>query len=355
VRRRRFLASPLVLLAAGALAADDYPRVVTGLAIGFPRDAGAHPAFRSEWWYITGWVRDADANRFGIQVTFFRNRPRVAESNPSAFAPRQLLFAHAAIADPRHGRLRHDQRAARAGFELAGAAEDTTAAWIDDWSLKLAGDVYVSAIAARDFRFELRFAPAQAILLEGDGGFSQKGPSVENASYYYSQPQLAISGKVAIEGKDASVSGTAWLDHEWSSAALAPEASGWDWIGINFDDGGALMAFRMRDHSGGTLWAGGTFRGPGGTVRSFEPAEIRFTADRRWRSPRTGIEYPVAMRVGAGGEEYALEPLMDDQELDARASTGTVYWEGAMRALSGGREIGRGYLELTGYGKPLTL
>jgi len=136
---------------------------------------------------------------------------------------------------------------------------------------------------------------------------------------------------------------------------LAPEASGWDWIGINFDDGGALMAFRMRDHSGGTLWAGGTFRGPGGTVRSFEPAEIRFTADRRWRSPRTGIEYPVAMRVGAGGEEYALEPLMDDQELDARASTGTVYWEGAVRALSGGREIGRGYLELTGYGKPLTL
>jgi len=111
----------------------------------------------------------------------------------------------------------------------------------------------------------------------------------------------------------------------------------------------------MRDHSGGTLWAGGTFRGPGGTSRSFEPGEIRFTADRRWRSPRTGVEYPVAMRVGAGGEEYALEPLMDDQELDARASTGTVYWEGAVRALRGGREVGRGYLELTGYGKPLTL
>ena len=220
MRRRRFLASPLLLLAAGALAADDYPRVVAGRTIGFPRDAGAHPAFRSEWWYITGWVRDADANRFGIQVTFFRNRPRVAESNPSAFAPRQLLFAHAAIADPRHGRLRHDQRAARAGFELAGAAEDTTAAWIDDWSLKLVGDVYVATIAARDFRFELRFAPAQAVLLEGDRGFSQKGPSVENASYYYSQPQLAVSGKVAIEGKDANVSGTAWLDHEWSSAAI---------------------------------------------------------------------------------------------------------------------------------------
>lgn len=355
MRRRQFLASPMVLLATAALAADDYPRVFAGHAITFPRDAGAHPAFRSEWWYITGWVRDAGGNQLGIQVTFFRNRPRVAESNPSAFAPRQLLFAHAAIADPRHGRLRHDQRAAREGFELAGAAEDTTAAWIDDWSLKLVGDVYIATISARDFRFDLRFAPAQAVLLEGDRGFSRKGQSIENASYYYSQPQLAVSGKVAIEGKEADVAGTAWLDHEWSSAALAPDASGWDWIGINLDDGGALMAFRMRDRSGAAIWAGGTFRGPGRPSRSFERAEIRFTADRRWRSPRTGIEFPVAMRVSAGGDDYALEPLMDDQELDARASTGTLYWEGAVRALRGGREVGRGYLELTGYGKPLTL
>jgi predicted secreted hydrolase len=355
MRRRRFLASPIVLLASGAFAADDYPRVVAGHAMTFPRDTGAHPPFRSEWWYITGWVRDADANPSGIQITFFRNRPRVAESNLSAFAPRQLLFAHAAIADPRYGRLRHDQRAAREGFELASAAEDTTAVWIDDWSLKLVEDVYIAAIAARDFRFELRFASTQPILFEGDRGFSQKGRSIENASYYYSQPQLAVSGKVGVEGRDANVTGTAWLDHEWSSAALAPNASGWDWIGINLDDGGALMAFRMRDRSGAAIWAGGTFRGTDRRSRSFGPAEIRFTVERRWRSPRTGIEYPVAVRISAGGEEYALEPLLDDQELDARASTGTVYWEGAVRALRGGREVGRGYLELTGYGKALTL
>jgi predicted secreted hydrolase len=279
----------------------------------------------------------------------------VAESNPSAFAPRQLLFAHAAIADARYGKLRQDQRAARAGFGLADAAEDTTAVWIDDWSLKLVDGAYVAEIAARNFRFDLRFAPSQPILLEGDGGFSRKGRSIENASYYYSQPQLVVSGKVAVDGRDANVAGTAWLDHEWSSAALAPEASGWDWIGINLDDGGALMAFRMRDHAGAALWAGGTFRARDETSRPFDPSEIHFTAERRWRSPRTGVEYPVSMRVSAGGDEYALEPLMDDQELDARASTGTVYWEGAVRALRGGREVGRGYLELTGYGKPLTL
>ena len=321
----------------------------------FPHDAGSHPEFRSEWWYITGWLQDPGGNRFGIQLTFFRNRPRVAESNPSAFAPRQLLFAHAAIADPRHGRLRHDQRAAREGFGLAGAALDTTSVWIDDWSLKLVDGRYAASIAARDFDFRLRFAPEQPVLLQGREGFSSKGRNIENASYYYSQPHLAVSGTVAVEGRNTEVAGTAWLDHEWSSAALASEASGWDWIGINLDDGGALMAFRMRDRSGGTLWAGGTLRGPGGTSRTFEPAEVRFTPDRRWRSPRTGAEYPVSMRVDVGADEYALEPLIDDQELDSRPSTGTVYWEGAVRARRGGREVGRGYLELTGYGKPLTL
>jgi predicted secreted hydrolase len=135
---------------------------------------------------------------------------------------------------------------------------------------------------------------------------------------------------------------------------LAPEASGWDWIGINFDDGGALMAFRLRDRSGAALWADGKLRAANGTSRAFAPAEIRFIPNRRWRSPRTGVEYPVSMRVAVGGDEYTLEPLMDDQELDSRASTGTIYWEGAVRAFRSGREVGRGYLELTGYWKPLT-
>ncbi len=354
MRRRRFLASPILLLATDVPAADDYPRVVAGHAIQFPRDAGAHPEFRSEWWYITGWVRDTGGNGFGVQVTFFRNRPRVAESNPSAFAPRQLLFAHAAIADARYGKLRHDQRAARAGFGLAAAAEDTTNVWIDDWSLKLLGDNYVATIAARDFKFDLRFTPGQAPLLQGGEGFSRKSQSIDNASYYYSVAQLAVSGNVTVGGSRASVDGIAWLDHEWSSAAMAPEASGWDWIGINLDDGGSLMAFQMRGRDA-PLWAGGSHRASSGALRSFEPGQVRFTPQRRWRSPRTAVDYPVAMRVNVGGEEYAIEPMMDDQELDSRATTGTVYWEGAVTARQGEREVGRGYLELTGYWKPLRL
>jgi predicted secreted hydrolase len=355
MRRRRFLASAVLLLAPGIVAADEYPRVVRGHPIQFPKDAGAHPAFRSEWWYITGWGQDPRGNSFGIQVTFFRNRPRVAETNPSAFAARQLLFAHAAIADPRYGKLRHDQRAARTGFGLAEAREETTDIWIGDWSLKLGNDSYVAKIAARDFQFDLHFSSREAVLPQGEQGFSRKGEALANASYYYSQPQLTVSGSVAIAGDSAAVTGIAWLDHEWSSEALATEASGWDWIGINLNDGGALMAFRMRDHSGAALWAGGAVREANGTPRSFEPNEIRFTARRRWRSPRTGVEYPVAMLVSVGDVEYALEPLMDDQELDARANTGTIYWEGAVRAIRAGREVGRGYLELTGYWKPLKL
>lgn len=354
MNRRRFLASTSLLFAPAVSAADDYPAVVPGRALEFPRDFGSHADFRLEWWYITGWVTDSDRAPYGIQVTFFRNRPRVAETNASRFAPRQLLFAHAAIADPRFGRLRGDQRAAREGFGLAGAAESSTEIWIDDWSLVFTDHIYRARIAARDFRFDLQFAPTQAILLQGDAGFSRKGPDLRQSSAYYSEPQLVVSGRIAIGAREVDVTGTAWLDHEWSSEVMAAEARGWDWTGINLDDGGALMAFRMRDHAGGALWAGGSLRRADGHLKSFEPSEIRFDPRRQWRS-RTGVAYPVAMAVEVGAARYALEPLLDDQELDARASTGGIYWEGAVRAAQAGGEVGRGYLELTGYGKPLRL
>jgi predicted secreted hydrolase len=352
VRRRAFLAAPLALLARG-VAADGYPDVLPGHVLGFPRDHGAHPAFRTEWWYVTGWLR-AGARELGFQVTFFRSRPRIAEDNPSAFAARQLVFAHAAIADPAVGRLLHDQRAARAGFGLAEAREGTTDVRIDDWSLVLTGSVYRTRIAAREFALELEFAPSQSILLQGEAGLSRKGPLPGQASYYYSRPHLAVSGAVERSGRRERVDGTAWLDHEWSSEYLAPEAAGWDWVGLNLDGGGALMAFRIRAKAGGAFWAGGGWRDGGDAPpRGLAPDEVRFEPLRRWRSPRTELEYPVAMRVVAGGRELVLGPLMDDQELDSRASTGVIYWEGAVTARAGARTVGRGYLELTGYGRPV--
>jgi predicted secreted hydrolase len=279
----------------------------------------------------------------------------VAESNPSRFAPRQLLFAHAAIADPRYGRLRHDQVAAREGFGLASAAESTVDVAIGTWTLKLVGDAYVAHIEAREFTIDLAFATTQAPMLEGNRGFSRKGRDTVNASYYYSLPHLQTSGTIAVQGDVERVTGTAWFDHEWSSQAMAEDASGWDWTGINFDDGSALMVLRMRDRKAGTLWADATLRSSDGKLRQFAPDEISFTPIRKWRSPRTDVEYPVAMRVNVGGAEYTLEPLLDDQELDSRGSTGTIYWEGAVRVTQADRVVGRGYLELTGYFKALRL
>ena len=355
MNRRGFLFVPLALASARAGAQVRYPAVAPDSVLEFPRDHGSHADFRTEWWYVTAWVIDGNGRNLGVQITFFRNRPGVAEQGTSRFAPRQLLFAHAAIADPRHGRLRHDQRAARAGFGLAEAEEATTGVHIGDWSLHLAGDTYRARVAARDFTLDLTFTAHAPPLLQGRQGLSRKGPRAQQASHYYSRPHLAVGGTVAVDGHAATVQGTAWLDHEWSSDYLAPEARGWDWVGLNFDDGSALMAFRIRDAGGTTYWAGGSLQDRNGVVHDLGPHDISFTPQRRWRSPRTGIDYPVAFAVRAGDVDITLEPLFDDQELDSRASVGTIYWEGAVRAFSVGREIGRGYLELTGYGGALKL
>jgi len=355
MRRRCFLALPLALAAPRVLGADAYATVERGVALAFPRDHGRHRGFRTEWWYVTGVLRDAGGAELGVQVTFFRTRTGLGENSASRFAPREILFAHAAIASPERGRLLGDQRAARAGMDLAEAADDTTSVAIGDWSLTRDGDVFRAHIPAREFSLTLSFAPTQPLLLQGDAGVSRKGPSPRQASFYYSAPQLATRGTIVVDGRVREVTGIAWLDHEWSSEYLAPDARGWDWTGLNLDDGGALMAFRIRDRVGGTLWAGGTLRDAAGRVTVFGPDDVRFEPLRRWRSPRTDIEYPVAMRVVAGTFDTVLGPLMDDQELDARASVGTVYWEGAVHARRDDRVAGRGYLELTGYGAPLRL
>ncbi|MDQ2917454.1 MAG: carotenoid 1,2-hydratase [Pseudomonadota bacterium] len=353
--RRRILALALALAGSPARANVSYPDVRPGPPLAFPLDEGAHPAFRNEWWYVTGWLRDVQARDFGFQVTFFRNRPGVAESSTSRFAPKQLLFAHAALANPEWSRLHFDQRAAREGFGLAAASTVRTDVHIGDWSLTQDGSQYAAHIRARSFAIDLVLDAGTPVLLQGDRGVSRKGPDPIDASYYYSRPQLAVSGKLAFDGRTRDVSGVAWLDHEWSSRYLPEGAVGWDWTGINFDDGGALMAFRIRDARGGALWAGGAWRDRQRVSRVLTPADVDFAPQRRWRSPRTGIEYPVSFQLRAGEVEVTLEPLFPDQELDARAGVGTVYWEGAMRAMRSGRAAGRGYLELTGYGEPLRI
>jgi predicted secreted hydrolase len=390
--------SLLILLVSGAPAANaqvTYPSVLPETELQFPRDEGSHPDYRIEWWYVTGWL-DATAGSKrpprGFQVTFFRVRPGIAEDNPSAFAPSQVLFAHAALADPAHGKLRHAERSARAGFDLVYAREGRLDVRLDDWSLRQTGEGrYRAVVNGDDFAFDVEFSTTQPTLLQGDDGFSRKGPDPRAASHYYSQPHLAVTGEVVVEGRRERVTGKAWLDHEWSSDYVDEQADGWDWMGINLNDGGALMAFRMRqtrETAGAATttdgirpaesvrepavgdaigtndsqatrarWAGATLRSAAGEVETFAPDEVEWTPLAHWQSPRTGAIYPTKWRVRLGARTFIVEPVMNDAELDSRSSTGTIYWEGPVRLLSepDGQELGRGYLELTGYAGRLDL
>lgn len=332
-----------------------YALVAADRGIELPRDYGSHPEFRTEWWYVTGWLTTRAGESLGFQVTFFRTRLDLHDDNPSAFTPRQLIIAHAAISDPRRGRLWQDQRIERAGFGLADARTGDTDVWVGTWGLARAGSGYHTHIAGTDFSLDFGFAPTQAPMLNGAAGVSRKGPDPAAASYYYSEPHLAVTGRITRAGRDDEVSGEAWLDHEWSSEYLDPQAVGWDWIGINLQDGGALMAFQIRGADGAARWSGGSLRNADGRLQILGPDDVAFTPQRRWKSPRTGIDYPVVWDVRAGAQHYTLEPLLDDQENDTRLSTGAIYWEGAVRALTNGKTAGRGYLELTGYGEKLRL
>jgi predicted secreted hydrolase len=228
---------------------------------------------------------------------------------------------------------------------------------IDDWVLRSDGSKYVANIRSQEFALQLEMRSKQAPMLQGRNGFSRKGPDATSASHYYSIPGLNVSGTLSIRGRAQPVHGTAWFDHEWSSTYKQEGARGWDWTGLNFADGSALMAFRMRDAHGMPVWASASTRAPGSQdVRTFELDEVQWRVLRRWRSPRTGIEYPVEWEVSVGARRLVLRPLMDDQENDASGSTGTIYWEGAVAAFdAANKPVGRGYLELTGYGKEIKL
>ncbi|MEO0315349.1 MAG: hypothetical protein RI928_1805 [Pseudomonadota bacterium] len=330
--------------------------VVPGKTINFPRDFGAHPDFRTEWWYATGWLQTPDGKSLGFQVTFFRSATEHDTTNPSRFAPKQLIVAHAALSDPALGKLMHDQKIARAGFGLAHATEAATDVKLRQWTLRRETDGrYQIALPARDFTLSLTLTPTQPVLLQGEQGYSRKGPVAGQASYYYSEPQLTVSGQILRKGQPVNVHGSAWLDHEWSSTLLDPRAVGWDWVGANLDDGSALMAFRIRTADGQALWQHATLRDAHGKLRTISSDAIRFTPLREWRSQRTGARYPVSMQIDTSEIRWRLRPLQDDQELDSRQSTGAVYWEGAVTIERDDKPAGRGYFEMTGYLKALKL
>ena len=347
------------MLAAAAATAGHWSRDALALPpkqLQFPRDFGSHLDLRTEWWYITGHATSDKGRVFGFQVTFFRSRVEATQAMRSHFAAKQLVFAHTALTDLEGRSLLHDQRMARTAGGQAFASETDTDLRLRNWSLVRRSGQYHALIAAEGFTLDLQFTPTQPVLLQGDKGLSRKGPEPAQASYYYSVPQLATQGRIVLQGRSLAVKGTAWLDHEASDALMHPEAVGWDWIGMNLDDGAALTAFHLRRTDGSTLWAGGSLRTAAGVLRVFQANEVRFEAQSHWLSPHTQARYPTRWRVHTPAGSFTVQALLDDQELDSRSSTGAVYWEGLSDLLGAqGQRVGRGYLEMTGYAAPLKL
>lgn len=354
MQRRHFLLAPLLLPALVFGAVPRYAAARRGARLAFPRDHGAHPDFRTEWWYVTG-ALDAPLQDTGFQLTFFRSRPGIAEDLPSPIAASQILFAHAAVTRP-GGRLLHAERAGRAGLG-AGFSTTDCDVHIGNWRMQRldATDGAQFRLVAPDpaFALDLRLKPSQPLLPQGDAGWSQKGPRPELASHYLSWPQLQVDGSLTLDGRKYGARGRAWFDHEWSSEVLGAGSVGWDWAGINLDDGGALMAFRIRDAAGGTVYAHAALRDAGGRLTQFGPGEVAFEPLRHWTSPRNGARYPVAMAIRCGQHRIETVPVLDDQEITARRPLPVSYWEGLVAIR--GTLTGRGYLELTGYSAALKL
>ena len=348
--RRDLLIGGISLAALGGAA-----HALPARTLSFPRDRGSHPDFKTEWWYITGHCTSG-TRTFGFQLTFFRSRVDSTQSMTSKFAAKQLLFAHAAVTDVDGKKLWHDQRIARDGFGVAFASETDMAVKLRDWSLQAQGNRYTAELPANDFGLKLQFNETQNVLLQGQQGLSRKGPEEKQASYYYSQPQLAATGSLRVQGKTFDVTGTAWLDHEWSQELLAPGAVGWDWMGMNLLDGSALTAFRLRDKAGNALWDGGSFRSANKDLYIFSRGEVIFKPTRFWKSPLTQTSYPVEWIVRTPADFFTVKAVIDNQELDSRQSTGAIYWEGLSELIdSNGKRVGSGYLEMTGYAAPLRM
>jgi predicted secreted hydrolase len=362
--RRAWLLAGLLVPLRGHAQSTAPASVQRGRALSFPTDHGAHLSAQTEWWYATGWVGTPTAPTHGFQITFFRSTTGLAQAINSRFAARHVLFAHAALtslSDPQH---LHDQRMARwSGSATAAAAAaklDQADVHIGRWRLRDDGQAWTVQAQAHGFALDLTLLRTQPLLLQGDAGFSRKGPQESQASHYVSEVQLRVQGNLQVAGQRVVVngasSGLAWLDHEWSDRMLHPEAVGWDWIGMNLFDGSALTAFVLRRADGSTLWAGGSFRAAGAAVQSFSADAVRFMPGRRWRSASTAASYPMQWQVQTPAGMFAVRALLDAQELSGSQSTGGVYWEGVSELLNAtGQRVGLGYLEMTGYAAPIKL
>ncbi|MDX2080855.1 MAG: lipocalin-like domain-containing protein [Terrimicrobiaceae bacterium] len=321
----------------------------------FPRDHGSHPDFKTEWWYFTGNLADADARDFGYQLTFFRQGVippggRVAEGE---FGRRDVKFAHFAVSNLGGGKFHHFQRLVRGSFGEAGFDEGPRLAWIRDWECRLVGPHDFDLVAREgEVKVDLRLRSEKPPVFHGRDGVSQKGAGEGRASHYYSLTRLATTGTIEIGGRVHEVRGWSWFDHEWATNQLTADQKGWDWFSLQFEDGTDLMLFQIRTRSGGRdPFSSGTFVAKDGSSRKIDNDSFHLEPVRWWTSPKTGGRYPVGwtLRIPSLNLDVRIESRLDTQEL---AADPVIYWEGSVSAEGTryGQPIwARGYLEMTGY------
>ena len=332
-----------------------YRQALPGYRFQFPQDHFNHPEFRTEWWYYTGNVRASDGRRFGFELVFFRQaQNRDSERNPSAWRVDDLYLAHLAFTDITGKRFRYYRRLNRAGPEVAGVSLEQARIWNGNWESKwdLGTATQTLSVVADDLRFTLRLTPRKPPVVNGENSVSQKAEGPGKASYYVSFPRLSVDGTL----NGAAVTGTAWMDHEWFTHQLESFQAGWDWFSVQLDNDTELMLFQLR-HLDGSIdpYSAGTYVGRDGRATHLKRSDFQMEPLQFWTSPTTHARYPVRWRITIPLLKVALEcdATLPDQELGAEDAASPPYWEGAVTYT--GTATGVGYLELTGYAKPMRL
>ena len=341
-----------------AHAAEDWRQADGPWSWSFPRDHGAHPGFRTEWWYFTGNLRDAAGNRYGYQLTFFRQGVRMKPSDPgNPWSLRDLYPAHFALTDARSGAFHYAEQITRSGPGLAGAATGGMNVWNLGWSARMEKERIRLRARHGGMELALELSPRKPLVLQGDRGLSRKGPGKGQASYYYSFTDLAATGTIRTPAaqRPVPVEGVSWFDQEFSSNALTKDQAGWDWFSIHLSDGRDLMLYFLRKGDGTVeKESSGTLVEPDGRSRHLTLDETRVEVLATWTSPKSGGKYPSRwrIRIPSAGIDLQLAPLVAAQELITEGSTGVTYWEGAVdgKGTSAGRPVTcEGYVEMTGY------
>ncbi|MFA6955263.1 MAG: lipocalin-like domain-containing protein [Thermoanaerobaculia bacterium] len=342
---------------------DGYRLAVPGWVFEFPRDHGTHDEFRTEWWYFTGHLRSAAGRRYGFEVTFFRvgaAGPQAA-GEATAWDLRNVSLAHFAITDVGGRRFRYYEKLNRSTPFLAGAKAGFLHVFNEGWSATAAADGSWRLLAregadAIDLRLRLEKPPA----IHGRDGISVKAAGEGNASHYYSITRLSAEGTVDAGGRRETVRGQAWMDHEFGSAMLREHQSGWDWFSFQFDNDTELMLYVIRRSDGtADVTSSGSIVLADGRVIHLERGDFSVAPRGRWKSAKSGATYPMGWRVRVPKFDIELDvrELMKDQELVTTKSTQVTYWEGSVDATgrSGGTLVrGEGYVEMTGYDKPIS-